>query len=71
MIIYNSILSKLSASGYSSYRLTKEKILSCASIDRIRKGQSITIDTIDVICGLLKCQPGDILQWIPNKEGRD
>ena len=23
---------------------------------------------LDVVCTILKCQPGDIIEWIPNEE---
>ena len=65
MIIYVEILQKLAARGWSSYRLRNEGILAEGTLTRIRKGQSITTETIDKICELLECQPGDILKWEP------
>ena len=66
MIVFIEVLKKLSDAGYSSYRLQKENLISGSTLDRIRSGKSISTNTIDMICTLCKCQPGDIICW---KEG--
>lgn len=71
MIVYNDILQKLSAHGWSTYRLRKENILPNSVIDRIREGATVTTATLDTICKLLNCQPGDILSYVPNPEGKE
>jgi putative transcriptional regulator len=70
MIVYKNILQKLSEMGWSTYRLQKEKIISNCVIGRIRKGLPITTVTIDTLCRLLNCQPGDIIEYHDEK-GRD
>ena len=69
MIVYNDIMGKLSSKGYNSYRIRKENILPQSVITRIRNGESITIATIDKLCELLECQPGDLISYIPNDRG--
>lgn len=69
MIIYLRILERLSDAGYSAYRIKKEKLLPGGTIDRLRSGRTVTTDTLDVICRLLSCQPGDLLAWVPGEEG--
>ncbi len=63
MIIYIEIMKRLSDNGWSSYRLRKEKLIGSATLDRIRNNESITTETIDVICRLCNCQPGDIMRF--------
>lgn len=70
MIVYNDILRKLAEKGYSSYRLYKEKILPNSCIGRLRTGKPITTDTLDTICELLDCQPGELLTYV-KKERED
>jgi putative transcriptional regulator len=37
------------------------------TLSRILHGKhAATMNTIDKICGALECQPGDILQWVPD-----
>lgn len=67
MIVYQEILQKLAAKGWSSYRLRREKVLPESVLTRIRNGESITTDTVNKICELLDCQPGDIMKWKPGE----
>lgn len=77
MIIFKDILKKLSAAGWSTYRLQKEKQISNGVITRLRAGDSISTNTVDTICRLLNCQPNDIMEYIEvdvseeSEEGRD
>ena len=65
MIRYKiNIIEKLSEAGYNTTRLRKEKIISEATLTRIRKQDSISTNTIDTICLLLDCQPGDLIEVI-------
>ena len=61
------LLAALKAAGYSSYRLRKEKLLGEATIQRIRQGESVSWENISTICKLMDCQPGDILEYVPDK----
>ena len=62
------ILKELSKRGYTSTRMRKEKILSEATMQNLRKGKGITTYTINTICIILRCQPSDILEIIPTDE---
>lgn len=71
VIVYNDILKQLSESGWSTYRMAKEHLLSPSTIDRIRNDLPINTTTIDTICRLCHCQPGDILSYVPDPEERE
>ena len=58
------VLSKLKEEGYSTYRLRKEKIFGEATIQKIRMGELVSWDNISTMCQLLKCQPGDIVEYV-------
>lgn len=62
------VLKALSERGYTSTRMRKEKIMSEATMQNIRKGKGITTDTINTICIILRCQPSDILEIEPTDE---
>ena len=66
MIVYRDILRRLAESGWCTYRVAKERLLSPSTIDRIRNDQPINTTTIDTICRLCNCQPGDILSYVPD-----
>ena len=42
--------------------------VSSATMAKISKHQYISLEVIDKICGVLHCQPGDIIEYIPDKE---
>lgn len=68
MIVFGPILKMLSENGWTSYRIRNEKILPEGTLSRIRSGRTITTATIDTICRLCHCQPGDILHYVPDEE---
>lgn len=65
MIIYKKdILQALKAAGYSSYRMQQEKLLADSTLQKLRRGDThITLENLNTICTLLRCQPGDLLEW--------
>lgn len=65
MIRYKTNLQqRLKEAGYSTYRLRKEKLLPESTIQKLRTGNTtITLESLNVVCSILRCQPGDILEW--------
>lgn len=65
MIKYNiNVLLFLKNAGYSQYRLVKqEKLLSADTISRLKKGEMVSIQSLDIICGLLNCDISDIIRY--------
>ena len=60
MIIYIDIMQRLKENGWTTYRLRKERKIGDATVQRIKSNQSISTETINTICELCDCQPGDI-----------
>lgn len=56
------VLQKLNDAGYSTYRLRKEKLIGEANIQNLRENKVVGIHAVDMICGLLEIQPGDLLE---------
>ena len=64
-IIYKiNIIEELKKAGYSTYRIRKEKLLSESTMQKFRNNEPISWDNISTICKLLKCQPGDIMEYV-------
>lgn len=57
------VLAALNAKGYTTYKLRQEKLLGEATIQKLRGGQGIAWGSIETICRLLDCQPGDIIYY--------
>ena len=61
-----NILQKLKKTGYSTYRIRAEKILSEGTMQRLRTGSTaISVESLGILCNILQGQPGDILEWVP------
>lgn len=58
------ILPELTKRGYSSRRLRNENLLGEYTMTSLRRGEMISLKSIDTICRLLQCQPGDLLEWV-------
>lgn len=68
-IVYKiDVLAALKESGYSSYRIRKERLLGEATLQRIREGELVSWENIATICRLLKCQPGDLVEFVDNSD---
>ena len=61
------IMKALKDAGYSTYRLRKEKILGEATLQKFRKNQLVSWENTATICKLLNCQPGDLLEYVPDE----
>ena len=71
MIIYKKgILSELKKNGYNTNRIRKEKLMAERQLQYIRDN-NVTISTLNKICQLLNCQPGDSLEYIPDEPEND
>lgn len=58
------ILETLKEAGWTTYKIRKEKLIGERVMQRIREGELPSWGALDVICGLLHCQPGDIVEYI-------
>ena len=63
------VLAALKAAGYSSTRIRNERLMGQATLQQLRHGELVSWLNISTICKLLDCQPGDILEYVP--EGED
>lgn len=62
------ILDALKGKGYTSYKIRKDKLIGEAQLTKIRNGEIASKETLNTICRLLGCQPGDILEYISDSE---
>ena len=58
------ILRELKSKGYSSFKLREEKLIGQSYIQQLRKGELVSYACLEKICGLLNCQPGDLLEYV-------
>lgn len=44
------------------------KVVSSVTLAKLGKGESVTTDILCKICDFLDCQPGDIMEYIPEQK---
>lgn len=66
-IRYDKLFVMLKEKGYSTYRIRKEKLIGQGTLTALRNGSGgLDARTIDRLCALLDCQPGDIMEYVPD-----
>lgn len=66
-ILFDKLFLVLKNSGHNKAFLRSNGI-HADSVNRMLKNKSVNTEIIDRICTLLNCQPGDIMEYIPDEE---
>lgn len=62
------ILPALKAIGYTQTRIREDKLMGQATLQQLRHGELASWKTIDTVCRLLDCQPGDLVEYVPTED---
>lgn len=57
----SEIIKKLADRGYTTYKIRKDNLLSQGTLTKLKRSGNITLETLNTICCLLKCQISDIV----------
>ncbi|MCM1023866.1 MAG: helix-turn-helix transcriptional regulator [Prevotella sp.] len=66
-IVYDKLLKLMKQRGITSYTIRQNNIIGQATLQKIKNGGDIDTRTIAKLCKLLDCQPGDILEYVPDE----
>ena len=66
-IKYDKLIALMQERGITSYTLKRDNIIGQATYKKIMEGGDIDTRTIAKLCKLLECQPGDILEYVPEE----
>ena len=66
-IVYDKLLELMKQRGITSYTIRQNNIIGQATLQKIKNGGDIDTRTIAKLCRLLDCQPGDILEYVPDE----
>ena len=58
------ILAELKKKGYSSTRIREEKLIGQSYLQQLRRGELVSWKILNIICSLLECQPGDLIEYV-------
>ena len=62
------VLAELKKKGYSSTRIREEKLIGQSYLQQLRREELVSWKTLDTICSLLECQPGDLVEFVSVQE---
>lgn len=68
MISYKPFKKLLIDMNLKKQDLVNADILSWATMAKIEKNKNVSLDVIDKMCGYLKCQPKDLIEYIPDMD---
>ena len=63
MIVYDRLWETMKRKGISQYKLMKEYGFSSGQLDRLRKGENVSIYTLDTLCRILDCRLEEIVEY--------
>ena len=58
----------LKAKGLSSTLWLRQNGIHPTTVNKLKKNEIVNTETINKLCQLLNCQPGDIMDYVPDKE---
>lgn len=65
MIVYTPFWKTLKKSEETTYSLINKHNVNSATINRLRKNESVTVATLNDLCKILHCDITDIIAYIP------
>lgn len=66
MIKYYKLLDKLNRMEMSKEEFRIKTGVSSATIAKLSKNEYISLKAVDTFCKVLNCQPGDLLEYVPD-----
>lgn len=67
MISYQPLWATMKNRGISQYKLIKDYHFSTGQLDRLRKNESVSTNTLDVLCQILNCQLEGVAVYLPDE----
>ena len=66
MISYDKLFDLLKEKGYTTYRIRQEKLIGQGTLTALKNGTGgLDSKTINRLCQVLNCQPGDLIEYVP------
>lgn len=64
MITYDPLWETMKKKGVTQYALIKKHGVSPAQITRLKRNESVSTNTIDMLCRILNCDVDDVRQFM-------
>lgn len=72
MIKYKrNIIDMMAEKGITTYLIRKNKIFTESQLQQLRNDRLVTQDILNKICTILECQPGYLLEYLPDETTKE
>lgn len=68
MIVYDKLMKILEERGINKREFSEAIGIKANTMSALSKNRNVNSSTINRICELLRCQPSEIMEWIPDAE---
>lgn len=69
MLKYNKLFKLLEDNGYTASKIRETAIIGQATYYGLKNGtKGIDAKTINKLCKMFNCQPGDLMDYVPDQE---
>ena len=71
-IKYDKLFALFKEKNITTYKIRQQNIIGQATLTKLKKGQGgLDYRSIDNLCRVLQCQPGDIMEYVPDEGTSD
>jgi len=67
VIVYTPLWNTMKEKGFTTYTLRVKLKMSSATVQRLRKGMSVSTNTLDDLCEWLDCTLADIAEYVKDE----
>ncbi|PKM51759.1 MAG: XRE family transcriptional regulator [Firmicutes bacterium HGW-Firmicutes-7] len=67
MIVYNPLWKTMILKKITTYQLINDYHFSKGQLDRLKQNSNVEMNTIDILCNILKCRIEDIAEYVDDK----
>lgn len=70
-INYSKLFHLLEEKGFSSTYWLRQNGVHPATVNKLKKNEQVNTETINTLCKLLGCQPGDIMEYVSEDTAKE